>query len=281
MSALNNRRRGKVPIRVSFRLQRLILTPSVRRIVGYVLPLGALAAVAFALLIATDSHTRLAAHAESKVMELMLRPENLVEGLRIVATSASLHAELAALAPQTFPVSALEFDPDELRRQIELIPAVKSAIVRIDPGGLLTLEVAERVPAVIWRRGDALELLDENGESVSVAANRADHMELPLIAGPGAESAVPEAVRIFKAAGKIQYSLRGLNRVGERRWDLVLDGGRRVLLPAQEPAGAVRRLLTLEETEFLLQRQLLSVDLRERGRTAVRLTPQSQAAYWK
>ena len=281
MSALSNRRRGKVPIHVSFRLQRLFLTPTVRRMVGFVLPLTALTVAALALFFASDSHTRLAAYAESRIKAVAQRPDNLVEGLRIVAKSPSLHADLAALVPQKFPASAMEFDADWLRRQAELMPAVKSAYVRIDPGGLLTIEVEERTPAVIWRRGDSLALLDEAGDTVLIAADRTDHMDLPLIAGPGAEHAVPEAVRIFEAAGEIQDSLRGLNRVGERRWDLFLDGGRRVLLPAKEPAEAVRRLLTLEETEFLLQRQLLAVDLRESGRTAVRLTPRPQAEYWK
>ena len=281
MSPLNNRLRSKVPIRVAFRLQRLFLTPSVRRIVGYFVPFGILAVSVCVLLFAGDNYARLAAQAESKVRAVTQRPENLVEGMRIVATSAGLHAELAALVTQSFPAGATEFDADELRRRAEQIPAVKSASVRIDPGGLLTLKVAERMPAVIWRNRDSLALLDEEGEFVTVAGNRASHMELPLITGPGAESAVPEAVQIVSAAKGIKYSLRGLNRVGQRRWDLVLDGGRRVLLPAKEPVEAVRRLMTLEATELLLQRRLLAVDLRETGRTAVRLTPQSQIEFRK
>ena len=42
-------------------------------------------------------------------------------------------------------------------------------------------------------------------------------------------------------------TLRGLVRVGDRRWDLVLDRNQKIMLPEQNAPAALERLIALDK----------------------------------
>ena len=64
-------------------------------------------------------------------------------------------------------------------------------------------------------------------------------------------------------------------RVGERRWDLVLDREQTIQLPENEPSDALRRVMALDEAEELLKRDLVVVDMRDPSRPMLRLSEQA------
>ncbi|MFZ1479702.1 MAG: cell division protein FtsQ/DivIB, partial [Paracoccaceae bacterium] len=64
-----------------------------------------------------------------------------------------------------------------------------------------------------------------------------------------------------------------LVRMGERRWDLVLDRDQRILLPSDNPVRALERLLALDHAQDILARDLMAIDLRNDARPTLRLTP--------
>jgi cell division protein FtsQ len=66
--------------------------------------------------------------------------------------------------------------------------------------------------------------------------------------------------------------LRGLVRVGERRWDVVLDRDQRILLPEADPVPALERVIALDEATELLARDVAVVDMRNPSRPTLRLT---------
>jgi hypothetical protein len=80
-----------------------------------------------------------------------------------------------------------------------------------------------------------------------------------------------EALDLLAAATPLLPRLRGLVRMGERRWDLVLDRNQRILLPAENPVRALERLLALDEAQDMLARDLLTIDLRQDHRPTLRL----------
>ncbi|MEM6933631.1 MAG: cell division protein FtsQ/DivIB, partial [Pseudomonadota bacterium] len=74
---------------------------------------------------------------------------------------------------------------------------------------------------------------------------------------------------------------RALVRVGERRWDLVLDRDLRVLLPEKEPSGAVARIMALHLGEDqLLERDLQIIDMRIPNRPVLRM-PERAVETWR
>ncbi|MEO8531168.1 MAG: cell division protein FtsQ/DivIB, partial [Deltaproteobacteria bacterium] len=171
-----------------------------------------------------------------------------------------------------FPVSSFELDLPALQSVITALPAVKTAELRLKTGGVLEIDVTEREPAVVYRSDSEVMLLDGAGAKVMTIGARLERPDLPLISGPGAENAVPEALTLLAAAGPLRPRIRGLIRMGDRRWDLVLAPNIRVMLPEAHPEIALEQILAFEQAQNLLDRAVTAVDFRNPARPTVRLT---------
>jgi len=254
-------------------MQRLWLTPLFRMLFRVGLPLLVVAGVTAAVL---QNDTRRAAIAQSFAdlrTKFEQRPEFRVSLLSVEGASRDLTDAVRAKLALKLPQSSFDLDMDALRQKAESMDAVASAELRVRAGGVLQVLVTERDPAAIWRTDAGLVLLDASGHRVAGLLARADRADLPLVAGQGADAAMPEALAILDAVQPIAPRLRGLVRMGERRWDLVLDRDQRILLPSENPVAAVERLLALDQAEKLLDRDILSIDLRNQDRPALRLAP--------
>ena len=271
-------RRDPAPSRLAFRVERLWLTPGFRRAVRLGLPsaliLGALAGWL------GDAGRRAAL--QQRLAELREgvenRPEFMVGLMAIDGASEPVANAIRGMLPVTLPASSFRIDLEALRATIAQIDAVASAELRIRKGGVLQVTVTERVPAVLWRRGTALEMLDAGGHRVATLLDRSARPDLPVIAGEGAETNVAEALAVLKAAQPIQARVRGLVRMGERRWDVVLDRDQRILLPEADAVAAIQRVIALDQAEDMLGRDLTVVDMRNENRPTVRLAEPGEGA---
>lgn len=271
-------RRDPAPSRAAYRMQRLWLTPVFRSLMRVGLPAFTLAFSA-GLYLSDDGRRQglnaAWAGAWDKVED---RPEFTVNLLAIDGASPALSEAIRAKLALRLPVSSFEIDMEALRARVEELDAVAMAEIRLRTGGVLQVEIDEHLPAVVWRTEAGLSLLDAAGRRIATIAARTDRADLPLIAGPGADRAVAEAMAILAAAQPIAPRLRGLVRVGERRWDLVLDRDQRILLPEDGPVRALDRVIALDQAEDLLARDVLAVDLRDSDRPVLRLAPAALAA---
>ena len=129
----------------------------------------------------------------------------------------------------------------------------------------------QRRPVAVWRHADGLRLIDAEGAMTGMIATRAVRADLPLIAGDGARDAIGEALELFAASAPIAPRVRGLVRMGERRWDLILDADVRVLLPEEAPVPALERVIALHQAQEMLDRDVAVVDMRIESRPTIRL----------
>jgi len=137
---------------------------------------------------------------------------------------------------------------------------------------VLSVKITERQPVALWRTRDGLAAVDIDGVVTGAVAQRAARSDLPLVAGRGASAALPEALRIFAAAAPADARVTGLVRVGERRWDLVLDRDQRILLPERGAVDALERVMLLAQVQDLLDRDIAAVDMRLPDRPTIRMT---------
>lgn len=271
-------RRDPAPSKWAYKRQRWLLTPMVRLFLRRGLPLLLILGGAAAWFGHEPNRTALIAQLSGLRDDFENRPEFQVSLARVDGASDDLAAAVRGKLGLALPMSSFDIDLEAVRARVESLDAVKSAELRVRSGGVLEVVITERVPVAIWRADGGLTLIDESGHRVAGLLSRTDRPDLPLIAGPGADAAAPEALEIVAAAGPLIHRLRGLVRVGERRWDLVLDRNQRVQLPEKNPVQALERLLALDQAQDLLNRDILTVDLRSDHRPTLRLTPRALAA---
>ena len=266
-------RRDPAPSRVAYRLQRLWLTPVFRALLRVGFPAFALTFSVGLYLSEPERRAAMVTAGEQVWEKVEDRPEFLVKLLAIDGASPALAEAIRAKLALPLPMSSFEIDMEAVRLSIEELDAVADAGLRLRGGGILQVDIVERQPVVVWRTGFGLSLLDAEGMRIATIIERADRADLPLIVGQGANKAVPEALALLSAAQPILPRLRGLVRVGERRWDLVLDRDQRLMLPEAAPVRALERVIALDQAQELLDRDVLAVDLRIEHRPVLRLAP--------
>ncbi|MGR3571897.1 cell division protein FtsQ/DivIB [Brevirhabdus sp.] len=264
--------RDPAPTLIAYRMQRLWLTPMFRAVVRLGLPALAVAAFGSWFMSSPDRVDMLYEKVSDLRSSIEERPEFMVKLMELKGASDSVSDDIREILPIDFPVSSFSLDLEAMRRIVLGLDAVSEATLRIKPGGILEIALSERVPAVVWKTREMVELLDDTGHRVKPVNERSDYPDLPLVAGVGADRAVPEALQLLAAAAPLGEQIVGLLRVGERRWDIVLLDGKRILLPAKAPVVALERVIALDQVRDMLSRDLVLVDMRKPGRPTLRLT---------
>lgn len=264
-------RRDPAPSRLQYRLQRMWLKPLYRRMVRVGLP-GFLIVMTAGIWIADeDRRARLNDGATMVLNKVQSREEFQVRMMTVEGASPVVDKALRAMLPVELPASSFDIDLAALRLQVMQLDVIESIDLRIKPGGILTATVKERKPALLWRHARGIDILDASGHRVASVTSREVRPDLPLIAGESADLVTDEAMALMDAAGPILPRVRGLVRKGERRWDLVLDHGQRIMLPENGAVIALQAAIALNKSQDMLGRDIQVVDLRNPSRPVLRL----------
>ena len=264
-------RRDPAPSRLSYKIERLRLTPGVRFALRVALPFALCFGAASTWLSDEGHRAAIAARYAGLRTSVEERPEFMVSMMSVEGASDPVARAIRAMLPVALPVSSFKLDLAALRAAIEQIDAVASADIHIRKRGVLDVTVTERRTEILWRSAYGLEMLDRSGHRVATLLDRSARPDLPVIAGEHADQQVPAALGLFAAAGPIAKRIRGLVWVGDRRWDVVLDRDQRILLPESDPVSALQRVVALDSAQDMMGRDLTVVDMRNPARPTIRL----------
>lgn len=265
-------RRDPAPTRWSYRYQRMMLTPVLRRLITRILPVCAVGAVIVGIAMLPANRARMAQAWTDARAQLESRPEFELSAMAIHGADDDLQRAIRAALPYDFPMSRFDLDLDETRATVAALPAVENASLVIRSGGILELRVAQRIPVAMWRSREGLKLVDANGITSGYLSQRGDRPDLPIIGGEGANTEIAEAQALMAALGPVAPRLRGVLRRGERRWDVILDRDQRIMLPEQGAVQALERVVALAQATDILDRDIVAVDMRVPHRPLLRLT---------
>lgn len=265
-------RRDPAPSRLFYRWQRIWLTPLYRRMIAFGLPLAALTAGGYLLWSDPDVQAQITASLVRARESVERRPEFQVQLIRLQDVPDDLAAQVRQAAGIKLPVSSFYLDLDAVKTRIEDIDAVRQASLFLRAGGVLEVVIEQRIPVVIWRGAKQLEKLDAEGKRVGYVSHRSDSPDLPLLAGQGVGPHIGEALEILEAAAPIAGRVRGLVRVGERRWDIVLDRDQRVMLPETDAVRTVEHVMAMQMEQDVLSRDISVMDMRDTRRPILRLS---------
>ncbi len=151
-----------------------------------------------------------------------------------------------------------------------------ASVTKLYPSRLL-IALTERLPFALWQKDGDVSVVGEDGAIID--ARRDDrHDGLPFVTGEDANLHIADYVKVLAAAGDLRARIRAGAFVAGRRWDLTMNSGVTVKLPEIDPAGALARLADLERTSHVLEKDIVSLDLRVPGRLILRLTEEAAAA---
>jgi cell division protein FtsQ len=209
------------------------------------------------------------------------REEFMVKLMAVDGATDGVAEDIREVLPLDFPVSSFDLNLDRMRDTIMGLDAVQSAQLRVRSGGVLQIDVVERVPVIVWRSASGLELIDREGVLVRPIEGRMDYPHLPVMAGEGADAHIAEAMTLISSLGPLVSRFRGLERVGERRWDVVLDRSQRVMLPETGAVAALERVIAMDRAIDMLDRDVVAVDMRLPQRPTLRITEGAVKELWR
>ena len=252
-----------------------------RMIGGAILGVGLIALGAGALLKDRDPSS-FAIQPEEFRARMAQRPELAIHTLHVTGRE-NLSVEDVKTALGIGPdgrASAVGFDATAAKQRLEASPWVRSAAVALSDDGQVYVTLDERQPAAVWQIRGEFWLIDSEGQRISRIMDAGERVDLPWVVGAGANTASGEARRVLEAAGpELRAQIGALTRVGQRRWDLELLDGRRILLPEADPLTAVRRLGDMVRNADLLQRSFLELNYTNAAEGLVASLPEEAEAY--
>jgi len=272
--SLRQKVRGNIdpaPSRVAYRIMRLLLIPRLRLIFTLGFPSLLIFCATLGLFININVWENISTIKKDLKLAFVERPEFMIKVASIDGSSDELANEIREILPLDFPVSYFDLDIKYLHKVVNEIPAVASAAIKISAGGVLQINVAEKSPSFIWRKDNIMSVIDETGSFIRIANSRVDYPKLPLVVGEAADLAVSEISSLMQANEYFKDHVRAFIRVGERRWDLILENNVRIMLPQREFLAAFDRLMLMNEAGQLLSGRLSNIDMRLVVRPTVRV----------
>jgi cell division protein FtsQ len=203
-------------------------------------------------------------------------------GFDIAIVTISGQAELrepeiladAGISPKN---SLLFLDVAQARARLEAIPLVKQASVRKLYPNHLVIDLVERAPYALWQKDGQVNIVSADGAVIDQMHDQR-FASLPFVVGEGANERLPEFAALLAAAGELGPKIRAGVLVADRRWNLKMTSGVDVMLPEINPLAAVATLVRLQRESRVLDRDVISLDLRLEGRMFARLTEDAAAA---
>jgi cell division protein FtsQ len=200
-----------------------------------------------------------------------------IKAVTISGISELPETEVLAAAGIDVRSSLAFLDAADVRRKLMAQPLVRNAAVtKLYPNRLL-VAITEREPYALWQKDGVVSIIGADGTAID--ERRDDrHDDLPFVVGENANAHIGEYVKLIGAAGDLKTKIRAGTLVAERRWDLTMTSGVVVKLPELDASAALATLARLERDGHILQKDIISLDLRVRGRVIARLTEEAAAA---
>ena len=249
-----------------------MLSPFIKKAIFCGLPLIILAIPVLIYFQEQENKEKLEEVAFDLYRKVIERPEFMLDALSIEGAGDSLNAEIREVLGLHFPISSFDLDLAELHKRVLSLPPVMIAEAHIKGGGILSIKVEEKTPALLLKKETGFNVLSEHGEYIRSISSREHFSDLPVITGEGAENAASQATAIFKSIYTNLDRVRGLVFVGQRRWNIIMKSGQVVMLPENDPEQAIQKILLLDKTEQILSRNIAVFDFRLPSRITLRVS---------
>ncbi len=166
--------------------------------------------------------------------------------------------------------SLFSFDVHQAREDLKQVSWIHDVTVAKSYPDTLVVSLVERTPFAIWQRGEELRIIARDGNEITTFDDR--FAKLPLVVGPGANESAADIISLINRYPDIASDTKAYVMVGSRRWDIVLQNGVTIMLPAQNPEASLLELVGLERDFSIFERAISRIDMRFDDRYVVALS---------
>ncbi|MBV9393954.1 MAG: FtsQ-type POTRA domain-containing protein [Methylobacteriaceae bacterium] len=167
-------------------------------------------------------------------------------------------------------------DVAEIRDRLRAVPLVKEASVRKLYPDHVAIEITERQPYALWQQDGQLSVIAADGTVIDTMRD-GRFAQLPFVVGEGANTHISDYLALIGKAGDLKSKIRAGVYVAERRWTLSTTNGIEIMLPEHNPERALAALASLDREARILDKGLISLDLRLPDRVVARLSEEAFA----
>ena len=207
----------------------------------------------------------------SKVERVLVDSGLIVENISIVGTKIIPKDIIIEVAQINIGEGLLRVDISSIVKRIKQLKWVNKATIRRDFSGKIIIDILEHEPAALWQVDNKLWIVSDEGIKID-DQNLAYFSNLPMISGKGAEAELKKLLAAVSINMAMFNRVETASWVGERRWDIYLKNGIKIMLPEEGISLVWQNLVEFEQEERLLARNILAVDFRIKDKTIIRLT---------
>ncbi len=165
------------------------------------------------------------------------------------------------------PIFAIDLHTTRMR--VEALPWVREAVIIRQLPNVLHITLVERKAFALYQDGQSLSVIDKLGDPIT-SHHLNDFAHLPVFSGKGATLRAAGLVDLLYDYPVLHNRMTAAHWMGGRRWILRLNHGGEVHLPERDLAGALDRLMALEQQKRVLAIENQAIDLRLPDRVLLR-----------
>ena len=258
------------PSKIRYRLERVWLRLWFRKLILYLSLVLLFSTFCLIIFVYSNDWIKLKEYKNYLKNYIFERPELSVSKLEIKTANLDLINQINAILKLSFPINSIKLDINHIQKIINEIDSVESSNIRIKDNGILLVEVIERKPVAVYRENDDLALIDLKGYKINNIFSRSDRKDLPLIVGTEGNYQVKEALEIYQLLSIYLNEIRGLIRIGKRRWDIIFKNNKRIKLPEKNPKRSLRKFLSSDKSYLISSNDFSIIDLRFANKIVLR-----------
>jgi len=151
--------------------------------------------------------------------------------------------------------------PWVLKEKLEKLEWIRSSVVDRQLPDKIYIGIRERKPIAIKQYNKNLQLIDVDGK-IFTTKKMSDFTNLPIFVGDDVEDHVIDVIGFLKSDKNLYEQIDSVQRIGNRRWDIILKNKTTVKLPEVDPAEAWGRFEDMINGHKFDLNSMKAVDLR-------------------
>jgi cell division protein FtsQ len=197
-----------------------------------------------------------------------------IEDVKVVGNKETSEIDVLGALGLDGETSLVGLSAADAQKAVAGLPWVETVdVFKVYPN-TIQISIRERTALAVWQNGDQLSVIDADGRMI-VPFSGGRSASLPVVIGAGADKQAKLLLTQMAAFPQIAAEVKAYQRVGDRRWDLVLKNGVSLMLPETRIDEALTDIANMDSKAGLLSRDIASVDMRLTDRVVVRLTPEA------